>query len=85
MTQWNAFLIKGTHNQSQRLQTKIIKTPFSIQIFSINLTLGTVKDRHPWWGREFWCSLLLNMDKLFPKAIINVLPMIANDTPYILI
>ena len=31
------------------------------------------KDRHQWWGREFRCSLSLNMDKLFPKAIINVL------------
>ena len=33
----------------------------------------TVKDRHQWWGREFRCSLSLNMVKLFPKAIINVL------------
>ena len=33
----------------------------------------SVKDRHQWWGREFRCSLSLNMDKLFPKAIINVL------------
>ena len=31
------------------------------------------KDRHQWWGREFRCSLSLNMVKLFPKAIINVL------------
>ena len=35
--------------------------------------LYQVKDRHQWWGREFRCSLLLNMDKLFPKAIIYVL------------
>ena len=33
----------------------------------------TFKDRHQWWGREIRCSLSLNMDKLFPKAIINVL------------
>ena len=41
----------------------------NIQIFCI----GCLKDRHQWWGREFRCSLSLNMDKLFPKAIINVL------------
>ena len=31
------------------------------------------KDRHQWWGRGFRCSLSLNMDRLFPKAIIYVL------------
>ena len=35
--------------------------------------LTFVKDRHQWLGREFQCSLSLNMDKLFPKVIINVL------------
>ena len=35
--------IKGTHNQSQSIQTQIIKSLFSIQICSINLTLDTVK------------------------------------------
>ena len=45
-----------------------------------------IKDRHQWWRREFRCSLSLNMVKLFPKAIINVLyHLIANDAPYILI
>ena len=34
---------------------------------------GMFKDRHQWWGREFRRSLLSNMDKLFPKAIIYVL------------
>ena len=38
-----SFFIKGTHNQSQSVQTQIIKSLFSIQIWSINLTLGTVK------------------------------------------
>ena len=32
-----------------------------------------LKDRHQWWGRGFRCSLSLNMDKLFPKAIMYVL------------
>ena len=38
-------------------------------------TAGKVylKDRHQWWGRGFRCSLSLNMDKLFPKAIMYVL------------
>ena len=36
-------MIPGTHNQSQSIQTQIIKSLFSIQICSINLTLGTVK------------------------------------------
>ena len=35
--------LKGTHNQSQSIQTQIIKSLFSIQICSLNLTLGTVK------------------------------------------
>ena len=35
--------LKGTHNQSQSLLTQIIKSLFSIQICSINLTLVTVK------------------------------------------
>ena len=30
-------------------------------------------DTMQWWGREFRCSLSLNMDKLFEKAITNVL------------
>ena len=43
------------------------------------------KDRHQWLGREFRRSLLSNMDKLFPKAIIYVLyHQIANDGPYAL-
>ena len=33
---------KGTNNQSQSLQTQIIKILFSIQICSINLTFDTV-------------------------------------------
>ena len=33
------------------------------------------KDRHQWWGRGFWCSLSLNMDKIFPKAIISIIPL----------
>ena len=36
-------ILKGTHNQSQSIQTQFIKSLFSIQICSINLTLGTVK------------------------------------------
>ena len=39
-----------------------------------NITLQIAfKDRHQWWGREFRCSLSLNMDKLSPKAIIYIL------------
>ena len=34
---------------------------------------GIELDRHQWWGRGFRCSLSLNMDKLFPKAIMYVL------------
>ena len=30
----------------------------------------SIKDRHQWWGREFWCFLSSNMDELFPKPII---------------
>ena len=37
------------------------------------LPVCELKDRHQWWGREFRCSLLLNMDQLFPKVIIYVL------------
>ena len=32
-----------------------------------------VKDRHQWWRREFRCSLSLSMDKLFSKAIKQVI------------
>ena len=32
-----------------------------------------IKDRYQWWGHEFRHSLSLDMDKLFPKAIIYVL------------
>ena len=62
-----------------------VRTPVSFlkTIGPISLDL---KDRHQWWGREFRCSLSLNMVKLFSKAIINVLyHKIANDAPYILI
>ena len=36
------------------------------------LQRGSLKDRHQWSGRELRCSLSLNMDTLFLKAIINV-------------
>ena len=32
-----------------------------------------LKDRYQWWGHEFRHSLSLDMDKLFPKAILCVL------------
>ena len=40
-------------------------------IISTNIYL--FKDRYQWWGHEFRHSLSLDMDKLFPKAIIYVL------------
>ena len=54
---------------------EIIFNAFLIMHSSILLlvTHEQLEDRHQWWGREFRCSLLLNMDKLFPKAIIYVL------------
>ena len=37
------------------------------------LTAGSFKDRHQWLGREFRCSLLISMDKLFPKDILCII------------
>ena len=38
-----------------------------------------IKDRQQWWGREFRSSLSLDMDKLFPEAIIHILYVISLD------
>ena len=44
-----------------------------IKFHGICSTKFSVKDRQQWLGREFRCSLSLDMDKLFPKAIMCVL------------
>ena len=35
-------------------------------------TCVSLKDKHQWWGHEFRCSLSLDMDKLFPKALMYI-------------
>ena len=37
------------------------------------MLLVDFKNRLQWWGHEFRCSLSLDMDRLFPKAIIYML------------
>ena len=39
------------------------------EIISLLLDKPGIKDRHQWWRCEFWGSLSLSMDTLFPKAI----------------
>ena len=49
----------------------LISIPF-IEAKRAFFRITCFKDRHQWWGREFRCSLSLDMDKLFPKAILYI-------------
>ena len=58
---------------SGNILSSYLITCFLVRYQGAHAGLKSLKDRYQWWGREFRCSLSLNMDKLFPKAMINVL------------
>ena len=68
----NNYLKMGNYNTGYTDTFKYLGVEIDSNLLFKSHT-NRLKDRHQWWGRGFWCSLSLNMDTVFPKAIICVL------------